>query len=230
MGRRITRKQLKQDDEFVSAAEWIFRWVADNVKAIVAGIVAVCVIALIWWGVSSWLGARTGDASILLSQAVKTFEGEITPGSPILVGDVDAAQAEFLQVVESYGRSDQADMARLYLARIDLGRGNTEEARSALVDLKDRRGDDMVGSLATLDLIDLRVASGQGAEVAGELDAMVLGQNKALPPDAALFKLGEIFVTEGDSEKARLYFERLVEEFPESPYLAGARQKLTELG
>ncbi len=230
MGRRITRKQLKRDDEFVSAAEWIFRWVSDNLRAIVAGIVAVCAIALIWWGVSSWLGARTGEASILLSHAVKTFEGETTPGSPLPSGDVDAAEAEFLQVIESYGRSNQADMARLYLARIDLSRGQTDEARSALVDLKERHDDDIIGSLATLDLIDIRVASGQSSEIAAELETMVLGQNKALPPDAALFKLGEIFVAEGDAEKARGYFERLVEEFPESPYLAGARQKLTELG
>ena len=41
MGRRITRKQLKKDDEFVSAAELIFRWVADNRRAILAGLAAV---------------------------------------------------------------------------------------------------------------------------------------------------------------------------------------------
>lgn len=230
MGRRITRKQLKQDDEFVSAAEWIFRWVADNMKAILAGIGVVCAIALIWWGTNAWLGVRTGEASILLDHAVRTFEGEGVPGSPVLAGDIDAAEAEFLQVIESYGRSDQADMARLYLARIALGRGQTDEARSALIDLRDRHGDDIIGSIATLDLIDLRVASGQGAEIAGELEAMVTGQNPALPPDAALFRLGEIFVAEGDSERARTYFERLIEEFPESPYLAGAQQRLTELG
>jgi len=34
MGRRITRKQLKKDDEFVSAAEVIFRWIAENAKAL----------------------------------------------------------------------------------------------------------------------------------------------------------------------------------------------------
>ena len=59
---------------------------------------------------------------------------------------------------------------------------------------------------------------------------MVLGQSKGLPPDAALFKLGELFAAEGESDQARTYFERLLEEFPESPYLAGARQRLAELG
>ena len=230
MGRRITRKQLKKDDEFVSAAEWIFRWVADNRRALTAGIIAVCAVAFGWWGVSSWLGARTDDASLLLHHAVQTFEGDAVAGSLVPGGDVDAAQVEFQQVVESYGRSDQADMAKLYLARIALSRGQTDEARSIFVKLSQSHGDDLIGRLATMELVDLRIASGQGAEVAGELEAMVIGKSQGLPRDAALYKLGELFLSTGESERARGYFERLVEEFPESPYLMNARLKLDELG
>ena len=51
-----------------------------------------------------------------------------------------------------------------------------------------------------------------------------------LPRDAALYRLGELFVEEDQPEKARLYFEMLVEEFPESPFLSDARQRLSELG
>ena len=57
-----------------------------------------------------------------------------------------------------------------------------------------------------------------------ELEAMVTGQSKALPRDVALFQLGEIYAGEGQTDRARQYFEQLVEEFPESPYLATARQ------
>jgi outer membrane protein assembly factor BamD (BamD/ComL family) len=42
--------------------------------------------------------------------------------------------------------------------------------------------------------------------------------------------LGELFVEEGQPEKARTYLEMLVEEFPESPFLPNARQRLLELG
>jgi TolA-binding protein len=230
MGRRITRKQLKKDDEFVSAAELIFRWIADNWRPLVAGIAALAVVALLWWAATLWTGARTADASLLLRQAVKTFEGEAEAGSLVPAGDTEAAEAQFRQVVESYGRSDQADMARLYLARIALSRGETDQARSALVDLSQRHTDDLIGRLATLDLINLRIASGQNMEVAGELEAMVTGQSKALPRDVALFQLGEIYAGEGQTDRARQYFEQLVEEFPESPYLATARQRITELG
>ncbi|MCJ7755313.1 MAG: tetratricopeptide repeat protein, partial [Thermoanaerobaculales bacterium] len=223
-------KQLKQDDEFVSAAEWIFRWVADNRRQLLAAIGAVFAAAIVWWGVNAWMGTRTDDASLLLYHAVQTFEGDAAAGSLVPGGDVDAAQIEFQQVVESYGRSDQADMAKLYLARIALSRGQTDEARSVFVDLSQKHGNDVIGRLATLDLIDLRIASGQVEEVAGELEAMIVSQDGGLPRAAALYKLGEVFVTSGDPERARTYFERLVEEFPESPYLMNARLRLNELG
>jgi predicted negative regulator of RcsB-dependent stress response len=230
MGRRITRKQLKQDDEFVSAAERIFNWIAENRKPLMAAIGAVCAAAVVWWGVNAWLGSRTDDASLLLFHAVQTFEGDAVAGTLVPGGDVDAAEIDFRQVVESYGRSDQADMARLYLARIALSRGQIDDARSTLVELSQKHGDDVIGRLATLDLIDLRLASGQAAEVAGELEAMVVAQNGGLPRDTALYKLGEVYIASGEPERARTSFERLVEEFPESPYVMNARLKLNELG
>ena len=230
MGRRITRKQLKKDDEFVSAAEWIFRWIAENAKALVAGIAAVVVVALLWWAASGWMSSRTADASLLLHHATRTVEGEATPGSMVPAGDLETAEAEFQQVIDSHGRTEQADMARLYLARIALSRGQTDEARTALVELARKHGDDVIGRLANLDLINLRIASGQGAEVAIDLEAMVTGRSAGLPRDAALYRLGELFVEEGQPEKARTYLEMLVEEFPESPFLPNARQRLLELG
>jgi len=230
MGRRITRKQLKKDDEFVSAAEVIFRWVADNARALMAGTAAVVVVALLWWAAIGWMSSRSADASLLLHQATQTFEGESTAGSLTPAGDLEAAEAEFQQVIDSHGRTDQADMARLYLARIALSRGQTDEARAAFVELARKHGDDVIGRLANLDLINLRIASGQGAEVAADLEAMVTGRSTGLPRDAALYRLGELFVEEGQPDKARTYLEMLVEEFPESPFLTNAQQRLLELG
>jgi predicted negative regulator of RcsB-dependent stress response len=230
MGRRITRKQLKKDDEFVSAAEMIFRWIANNARPLAMGIGAVCVITLLWWAVTGWLSSRADDASLLLHHATTTYEGDAAAGSVAPAGDIEAAEAEFQQVIDSYGRSEQADMARLYLARIALSRGQTDDARSILVDLAERHGDDVVGRLANLDLINLRIASGQGSEVATELEAMVVGQSAGLPRDAALYRLGELLTDEGEFERARTYLEMLVEEFPESPFITGARQRLLELG
>ena len=59
---------------------------------------------------------------------------------------------------------------------------------------------------------------------------MVVGSNSALPRDVALYELGQLYLAEQDATQARDYFSKLVEEFPESPYLPLAQQRLTELG
>ena len=95
-------------------------------------------------------------------------------------------------------------------------------------------GDGAVGlghrRLAILDLIFLRIDAGQAVEVAVELEAMAAGQAEGLPRDAALHALGELYIREKQPEKARTYFETLIEEFPSSPYVVGARRRVDELG
>ena len=230
MARRITRKQLKQSDDFVSTVDSMVQWLSDNWRPVVAAVVGVCVVAVGWWLVGKWSAARSADASYALSQAIETYEGTDITGQLEPSGDPAAAEAQLLEVVEHYGRTDQADMARLYLARIHFDRGETEAARDLLVGLAERHRDDAIGRLATLDLVHLRIAAGQATEVASELEAMVVGANPRLPRDVALYELGKLYVAEQKPDQAREYFQKLVDEFPESPYLGQARQRLQELG
>lgn len=230
MARRITRKQLKQSDEFVSTMDTVLQWLGDNWRPIAGAIAGVAAVAVIWWLVGLWQHARSEDASYALQHAVKTFEGSETTGQLEPAGDAAAAEAEFLQVIEHHGSTPQADMARVYLARIHFDRGEIDEARDLLVGIAERRRDDMVGRLATLDLIHLRIASGQATEVAVELEAMVVGADPRLPRDVALYELGQLYLAEQDPDQAREYFQKLMDEFPESPYVGQARQQLMELG
>ena len=230
MTRRITRKQLKQSDEFVSTVDTVIQWIVDNWRPIVAGLGAVCVVAVAWWLIGMWSESRADDAALALHRAVTTFEGDDSVGQMVPAGDADAAEAELQQVIDDYGSSDQADMARLYLARIHFDRGETDAARDLLVGLAERRTDDPIGRVATLDLIHLRIASGQATEVAAELEAMVVGTDTGLPRDVALYELGELYLAEQNPTQARDYFSTLIEEFPESPYLQLAQQRLAELG
>jgi predicted negative regulator of RcsB-dependent stress response len=230
MARRITRKQLKQSDEFVSTMDSVINWFSDNWKLIAVGLAGVCVAALLWWMVGQWSHSRSEDAALALNHAVTIYEGEDNIGQLEPAGDPDAAEAEFLQVIEHYGKTDQADMARLYLARIHFDRDETDEARDLLVGLAERHRNDAIGRLASLDLIHLRIAAGQATEVAAELEAIVIGSNPSLPRDVALYELGQLYLAEQDPVRAGEYFQKLVDQFPESPYLSLARQRLTEIG
>lgn len=220
MGRRITRKQLKQD-EFISTADTVVSWVVDNWRPFAFGLAAICVVAVLWWGGSRWSSSRAENASYLLHQAVSAIDAG---------GDTAAGEQQLQEVIERYGRTEQADMARIYLARLELGRDNPDAARPLLVEVSERRGGDAVGRVATIDLVHLQIGSGQAAEVAPQLEAMVAGEDPRLPRDVALYELGELYVGSQDVDRARSYYQRLVDEFPESPYRAQANQRLSELG
>jgi len=223
MTRRITRKQLKED-EFVSAVDPIIRWVTDNWRVPAAALGAVGVLALLWWVAASWSGARTQDASYALHEATSAIDAGATGA------ELEAAEAELREIIDRWGRSEQADVARLYLSRVLIGRDETDEARRLLLTVSERSGTSAVGRLATLDLIHLRIASGQGAEVARELEAMVVGSDQRLPRDVALFELGRLAAEQQDPARAREYFQKLVDEFPDSPYNGRAQQRLSQLG
>lgn len=227
MGRRITRKQLKQD-EFVSTVDAAIHWGAGYWRPIAAGLAVVCAVVLVWWIGSRWSASRADQASYLLYQAVTEYEEQLASG--IAAAEGDNAESKLREVIDRYGTSNQADAARVYLAKMHIERGETEIARRLLVEVIDRHADDALARLATLDLIHLRVAAGEYAEVAQELEAMVAGSDRRLPRDTALYELGELFVAQRDMDQARLYFQKLVDEFPTSPLVSRARQRLAELG
>ncbi len=222
--RRITRKQLK-GDEFVSTMDVVVHWSTENWRPVAAVIGVAALVAVGWWSALSFGTSRAEKASYQLRQAVVAYQDAQGDAARL-----DQARTGLVAVVDQYGSSDQADMARVYVAQIDANKGDVDAARAALVKLTDSRKGDAIGRLAMLDLIHLRVASGQAAEVAKELETMVVGADRSLPRDAALFELAEIYVKEQDPGRAKEYFQKLVEEFPESAYLDPARQRLAEIG
>lgn len=222
MGRRITRKQLKQD-EFISTADTLVSWVVDNWRPFVFGLAALCVVIMLWWVGSRWTSSRAESASYLLHQAAPAVDEALSGGDPT------AAEEQLGEVIDRYGRTEQADMARIYLARLALAKDDRDRALSLLREVAERRGSDAIGSVATLDLVQLRISAGEGAEVAPQLEAVVAGEDASLPRDVALWELAELYAGD-DAERARGYLQRIVDEFPESPYRARASQRLSELG
>ena len=123
MGRRLTRKKLKQD-EFVSVMDELLHWLNENWRPLAFGAGALVAVGLLWWGFSMYSAARSEKAAFALHGAVAALEGE--------EADLASAEEQLREVVDRFGRTDQGDVARVYLARILLDREETDEARALL--------------------------------------------------------------------------------------------------
>ena len=237
MGRRLTRKQIKKD-EFITFVDRAVQWTGQNWRQAVIGLGVVLAAALVWWGVTAFLGSRTDAASQAMSDALATYNapvGSAAPAGATLKFATDterlaAAEKAFKSVRSRYRFTPQAKVAELFLAHIAADRGDTQQAIRLLGEIASSRSSDPVVRLAMLDLIRLRVARGEGLQMVSELQAMAEGKDPRLPRDAALFHLAQIWQHEGKPEEAAKLYRKLVENFPDSPYRADAQQRLASAG
>ncbi len=234
MGRRLTRKQIKQD-EFISLVDRCFHWLGQNWRQAAMGLGGVLAIALVWWGVTAFLGGRTEAAGKALAEAIATYDAQVggaAPGGgkPWFATDTErlaAADKAFQEVGSHYWLTPQSRLAAVFQARIAEDRGDHALAIRKLTELTTRRSDDPVIRLAMLDLVRLRIAQGEGTQLVAELEGMVAGKDPRLTRDTALFELARIREREGKPEEAKGLYRKLIQDFPDSPYRQDAQEHLS---
>lgn len=238
MSDRLSRKEIKRQDTF----QVVMGRGLDVVQAyrrqiiLLAGVLVVAAVAVVGWFI--YLRSIEDDAQVLLGEAMKTWSAPIQEGaeasSETKPGELSFPSAEarrarakelFDQVVEKYGASEAADVARVYLGDIAAGEGDTDRAVELWNDFLDEHPDDMLAAQVRLNLYALKRSTGQGEEVAEELQRMVDSDDPALPRDVALYELAVTLESLGRDEDAAVQYQRLVDEFAQSPYALAARQK-----
>jgi len=234
VGRRLTRKQIKQD-EFISLVDQGVHWMSNNWRQALTGLGGVLVVALVWWGVTAFMAGRSEAGSKAIADALAIYEAPVGASGASGEKSTYATDAERLAAAEKafegvksrYWLTPQARMAELYLARIAADRGDLTQAIRRLGEITSKRSGDPLVRLAMLDLIRLRVARGEGSQLVGQLEAMVAGKDPRLPRDAALFELARVREHEGKTDDAHRLYRKLIEDYPDSPYRADAQQRLS---
>jgi outer membrane protein assembly factor BamD (BamD/ComL family) len=132
-------------------------------------------------------------------------------------------------VRDSYRFTDAADIASIYLAEIDAATGKLAEARQLWSDFVKKHGDHVLAEQARIDLMDLDRSQGKGQQVAQQLREMLDQTDAPLPQDVILTQLAITLEQLNRNQEAVQMYQRLVDEFPQSPYRATAQQKITAL-
>ena len=229
MSDRLTRKEIKQQDQFQTTMSRLLEAVQVHRQKIIAGLVALVVAVIAVAGIMIWLEQRELAAQERLAEAIEIFQapvGERPPGTPAdaPVFETEAArQAQAVQAFEAiedeYGSTDAAAVALLYLGEIAASEGETERARDLWQQFVDRASDEsMLGAQARLNLIALDREAGQGETVVARLEPMLAEEEPPLPRDLVLYELAQTLEEMGETDRADGYYQRLVDEHATSPY------------
>jgi TolA-binding protein len=239
MNQRLKRKEIKRD-EFAATVGRGVEYAESHSRQLLVTVGGVLLLVLIGILTYFYLNHRSDAANEALAAAVKIYEAPIQaagaksndakePSFPTEAARQAKARLALTRVRDGYRWTDAADVAALYLAELDAATGKLDAARQIWSDFVKKHGDHVLAAQARVDLMELDRSRGKAQQVAQQLREMLDQADAPLPQDVILFELGTTLDELHREPEAIQTYQRLVDEFPQSPYRQQAQQKLTAL-
>ena len=107
--------------------------------------------------------------------------------------------------------------------------GRSADAASRYQDVISRAGAGHYGQMARLGLAEAQARAGQYDQAINAFKELAQRKDGPLPIDGILMQLGRTYLDAGKRTDAEQTFNRLLEEFPASPFSSDARRELDTL-
>jgi TolA-binding protein len=237
--KRNERHHLKEN-ELVQLASRTRDAIDARQREIGAVAIAVILVAVAAIGYYAWRSRVEGRAGSMLADAVILSEARVgpppAPGTPATGPSFpterekyEATAAKFKAVADEYPSSDAGVFARYREGSTQMALGNTKEAAAAYQQVIDRAGSGLYGQMARLGLAEVQAREGQYDIAISTYKGLADNKDGPLPVDGILMQLGRTYLEAGKATEAQQTFNRVVEEFPESPFSGDARKQLESL-
>jgi TolA-binding protein len=235
------RHHLKQN-EFVSTVATVTQSYRDNQGTFVGVAVAVIVAIVLGGGYFWWQNRNQEQAGALLGVAMTIYQAPVVPPSSVpgatqAAGSYssekaryEAALKAFQEVADKYPSSTAGLAARYHSAETLLSLGRPKDAQQAYQSVVDKAGSSIYGPVSRLGLATVMLADGQNDQAIKAFEELAAQRDGVLPVDGVLMQLAAAYQKTGKTAEARTTYKRVVDEFPDSPYVQDARQQMTLLG
>ena len=203
-------------------------------------VVAVVIVGALAAGYLGWREHVQTKAHGLLAQAMAVQDARVgpppAPGTPAgglyfpTVRERSQAALTKLKVAaDAYPSTDAGIYARYQEGATSLALGSTPGAIAAYEQVVKEAGDGFYGQMARLGLAEAQARAGQYDTAINTFKELAQRKDGPLPVDGILMQLGRTYLEAGKRADAQQTFNRLVEEYPESPFTGDARKEIETL-
>ena len=237
--KRTERRHLKDNElaGLAASAQQRFEERRSQVLTTVAAIVVIGGAAIGWF---AWRGHVDSRAHALLAEAVAVDETPVgiasNPANPTtgprfasMKEKREASLAKYKAVADRYPGTDAGLFALCREASTYLAMGKTAEAIAAYQQAATRDPNGFYGRMARLGLAEAHANAHQYDQAITAYKDLSQRKDDGLPIDGILMELGRTYLDAGKPAEAQQTFDRLVQEYPDSPYNADARRELDNL-
>ncbi len=216
--RKLSRKALKQPDEFVTTLERVGDLLANNLTRVIIGAVAVVAAAAIGFGFSFYAQHRERVTSAQFYGAINALSNS----------DYRTAEQNFTALTQDSPTSTLGRLARFYLATTYLAQSQPAKARDALKVYLAEGGDPLFRQMALtqLGVADEDLGDYRNAHVAYIAAAQLTGPEKARAQVGAARTLALL----GDRQGAIDAYQRFLKENPFAPQRTEVIETLAQMG
>ena len=208
-----------------------------EMTAVAAVIVVVAALALGYFG---WRQRVQTKAHGLLAEAMAVQDARVgpppAPGTPsaglYFPTERERSQAaltKFKIAADAYPSTDAGIYARYQEGATSLALGTTPGAIAAYQQVIKESGDSFYGQMGRLGLAEAQARAGQYDTAINTFKELAQRKDGPLPIDGILMQLGRTYLEAGKRSDAQQTFNRLVEEYPESPFTGDARKEIETL-
>jgi TolA-binding protein len=235
--KRTERRHLKDNElaNFASSAQQAIDEHRREITATIAVIVVVGGAALGWFG---WRQHVQSQAQAMLADAI-TVDGAPV-GPPQVPGvkelrfateheKLEAELAKYKAVADKYPTTDAGLFARYRVGSIYMALGDANQATDAYVYVRDHGGKTVYARMASLGVAEAQTRVGNYDRAITMFKDMAAGKDANLPVDGVLMHLGRTYAVAGKRTEAEQTFNRVVQEFPDSPFVPDAKRELDNL-
>lgn len=237
------RHRLKENELSHALSEASARLAENRSKVgpIVLGVLLVVLAAAGYW---AWQTRSEMRAQAMLTDALaivqspveepKLVNGKLTqaPGTyPTITARAERSLARFTEAFNAYPSTKSGIAARFDAASALAMLGRSADAATRYQEVVDRAGTKAFhGRMAQLGKIEAQIQAKQFDQAIAAAQALANNTtDDALPRAAVLMELGRVYAAAGKKTEAKQTFDKVVAEFPESPYADEAKQLITTL-
>jgi predicted negative regulator of RcsB-dependent stress response len=234
--KRTERQHLKEN-ELQSLARQARDTFDSRRRETTMTLVAVAIVGAAAVGYIGWRETVQNRAHALLAEAIAVQDARIGPppapgqsdAGPRFATERERAQAALTKLktaADEYPSTDAGLYARYQEGATQMTLGNPSGAAAAYQQVLDRNSGSIYGQMARLGLAEAQARAGQYDQAIKTFQEMSQRKDGPLPVDGILMQLAKTYLEAGKRTEAQQTFNRIVEEFPESPFNGDARREL----
>jgi hypothetical protein len=233
------RHRLKENEIAYLIDNALDVWGANRQRVLGAAI-AIVLVVVAGGGYWFWSSRTASKSGALFGDAMSVLDSPVAaaaPGKPAPAGSyptdkarLEAALAKFVVAADAYPKTDAGLLARNQAAGILVLLDRPAEGIKRYQEVMDLAGQGSIYyEMARLGKVSAQAQAKQFDEAISTFQSLSANKDGEVPADAMLMQLGRVYLLAGKTTEARQTFRKLLDEYPQSPFVTEAKRQFDQL-